>query len=139
MPAAQTALTHALELDPNNLNAVAAHLDLAWHKLDWRTAARDADRLQSINPNSEAALHEMVRYYGILGFPENALQAARSAVQLDPLSVGDRTNLASMLLHLGYNAEAVSAAQAAADLVVAALPTLCYVYARTGQFDRRAP
>lgn len=116
MPAAEAALARALELDPNNLNALGAHLDLALHKLDWQTAGTDARRMRAINPHSSAVLHEMFRYYQLLGFPERALEAAQSAVQLDPLSVVDHLNVAAALNHIARFAESADAAQGALTL-----------------------
>ncbi len=116
MPAAEAALARALELDPNNLNALGAHLDLALHKLEWQTAAADARRMRAINPHSSAVLHEMFRYYQLLGFPEQALEAAQGAVQLDPLSVVDHLNVAAALNHIARFAEAADAAQSALTL-----------------------
>ncbi len=138
MPAAEEALAEALTLDPDNVSARSTHLDLALHKLDWQTAADDAERLQAVNPNSAPVLHEMFRYYQLLGFPERALEAAQGAVQLDPLSVVDHLNVASALIHIVRYEEAASAAQAALTLqpnqsYVQAM--LCTAYAHTGRPD----
>ncbi len=137
-PAAEAALARALALDPDNINALAAHLDLALHKLDWETARVDAARMRAISPNSNTVLHEMFRYYQILGFPERALEAARGAAALDPLSVVDRLNVAAAATHIAHYGEAASAAQSALALhahhaYVEAL--LCTAYAHTGRLD----
>ena len=116
MPAAEAALARALELDPDNINALSAHLDLALHKLDWNTAGTDASRMRAISPNSNTVQHEMFRYYQLLGFPDRALDAARGAAALDPLSVVDRLNVASAAIHVARNGEAAEAAQAALAL-----------------------
>lgn len=135
-PAAEVALARALALDPDNINALAVHVDLALHKLDWQTAGTDATRMRAISPNSNTVLHEMFRYYQILGFPDRALGAARGAAALDPLSVVDRLNVAAAATHLARYGEAAAAAQAALDLhahhsYVEAL--LCTAYAHTGR------
>lgn len=133
---AEAALARALELDPNNLGALATHLDLALHKLDWQTAAADARRMQAINPHSSTVLHEMFRYYQFLGFPQEALAAAQAAAILDPLAFVDRLNVTAGLIHIARNAEAVLAAQRALELEPDQpymLALLCTAYARNGQ------
>jgi TolB-like protein len=135
-PAAEAALARALALDPDNINALAVHVDLALHKLDWQTAGTDAARMRTISPNSNTVLHEMFRYYQILGFPDRALEAARGAAALDPLSVVDRLNVAAAATHIARYGEAAAAAQAALALhahhsYVEAL--LCTAYAHTGR------
>lgn len=116
LPAAQGALDQALKLDPDNLEALAAHLDLALHRLDWQTAGADARRMQAINPNGATVLHEMFRYYQLLGFPDRALASVRNVVKLNPLSFVDRYNVVAALLHNGQYAQAVDAAHEALAL-----------------------
>jgi tetratricopeptide (TPR) repeat protein len=138
MPAAEAALARALVLDPDNVNALSAHLDLALHRQDWLTASVDAKRMNAINGNGYAVLHEMFRYYLFLGLPERALQAARGAAQLDPLSAVDRSNVAAALLHTARFGEAASAAEAAIALH-ADRPyiraQLCTAYAHAGRLS----
>lgn len=138
MPAAEAALARALELDPNSLSALATHLDLALHKLDWEVAIDDAHRLQSVNPNSRVVLGEMFRYYQVFGFPEQALAATSSAAKLDPLSVVPQLNVAAALLHNGRFAEGAAAAKAALTLApnqpfIQSL--LCTAYAHSGRLE----
>lgn len=138
VPAAEAALARALALDPDNINALSVHLDLALHKLDWQSAGVDGARMRAISPNSNAVLHEMFRYYQLLGFPDRALEAARGAAALDPLSVVDRLNVAAAAIHVARYGEAAAAAQAALalqshhDYVEA---QLCTAYAHTGRLD----
>ena len=40
MPTAETALARALALDPDNIAALGAHLELALHKQDWQVRER---------------------------------------------------------------------------------------------------
>lgn len=136
IPSAETALARALELDPNNLSALGSHLDLALHKLDWTAAEADANRMLAINPHSAITLHEMFRFYQIMGFPERALIAARSASELDPLSFVDKLNVAAALIHLARFPEAAGAAQAALKLEPDqpyVQSQLCTGYARGGR------
>jgi tetratricopeptide (TPR) repeat protein len=116
MPEAEAALARALALDPDNVNALSAHLDLALHRLDWIAAGSDAVRLKAINPNGYAVSHEMFRYYQLLGFPDRALAAVQQTVKLNPLSFVDRYNVTAALIHIGKYADAIGAAHAALSL-----------------------
>jgi tetratricopeptide (TPR) repeat protein len=139
LPEADIALAHALALDPNNTEALGAHLDLALHRLDWTTAAADAGRMRAISPHSSSVLHEMFRYYQFLGFPEQALEAAEGAALLDPLSVVDHYNLAVALIHIARFGEAVPALQTAIDLAPNESylqGVLCTAYAHSGEGDK---
>jgi TolB-like protein len=135
MPGAEAALGRALALDPDNVNALSAHLDLALHRQDWQTAGADARRMKAINANGYAVLHEMFRYYLFLGLPDRALEAAKGAAQLDPLSAVDRSNVAAALIHTARFGEAASAAEAA--LAHADRPyiraQMCTAYAHTNR------
>jgi TolB-like protein len=136
IPAAEKALARALELDPGNLNALGPHLDLALHKLDWTTAEADAQRMLAINPHSAITLHEMFRFYQIMGFPGRALIAARSAAELDPLSFVDKLNVAAALIHIARFDEAAAAAREALKLEPGQAyveSMLCTGYARSNR------
>jgi serine/threonine-protein kinase len=136
IPAAKAALARALQLAPDNLNALAVHLDLSLHLLDWDAAMRDADKMQSINANSAVVLHEMFRYYQLFGFPQRALDSASGAAQLDPLSIVDRLNIVAAHIH---NAEWAAAASAAEDALSMhhdqpyIQSMLCTAYAHSGR------
>lgn len=138
IPAAEVSLERALKLDPDNLNALASRLDLAMHRLDWQSAGADARRMMAINPNSATVLHEMFRYYQIMGFPDLALDTVRSAVILSPLAIVDRFNVAAALVHNAAFAEAAAAARAALALQhdhPIALSYLCTGSAHSNDLD----
>jgi len=133
---ADGALVQALKLDPGNLEALAVHLDLALHRMDWRVAMADAAQMQKINPHSQAVLHEMFRYYQALGFPEEALASAQGAAQLNRLSFVDLLNVAAAYNHLNRFAEAAKAgeeAQALEPNQPDILSYLCTAYAHSNQ------
>ena len=133
---ANAALTRGLALDPNNLEGLGAHLDSALRRMDWRTAALDAKRMQSINPHSAAVLHEMFRYYQALGFPEEALAAAKGAAQLNRLSFVDLLNIAAADNHLNRFADAAKAGEDARALEPNSpdvISYLCTAYAHGNQ------
>jgi adenylate cyclase len=136
IPAAEASLTTALRLDPKNVDALSARLELSLHKLDWPGAIRDARKLQDAAPNSAKVLHEMFRFFDYMAFPDLALAAARGAVRLDPLSLIDRLNSATFLLHAARFPEAVEAGKAALGLGPHhpfALAILCVAAANAGQ------
>ncbi|HEY1613848.1 MAG TPA: hypothetical protein VGF97_09185 [Rhizomicrobium sp.] len=136
LPAAETALTSALRLEPRNVEALSGRLDLSLHRLDWLRAIADARRLQQAAPNSAKVLHEIFRFYYFMAYPDLAQAAARGATRLDPLSFPDRFNTASFLLHDARFPEAVDAAKAALALRPhhpVALAILCVAAANAGQ------
>jgi hypothetical protein len=136
IPAAEAALTSALRLDPTNVDALSARLELSLHKLDWPGAIRYARKLQETAPNSAKVLHEMFRFFDYMAFPDLAFAAARGAARLDPLSLIDRLNMATFLLHDARFPEAVEAGKAALGLGPHhpfALAILCVAAANAGQ------
>lgn len=136
LPEAKAALARALALDPDNIEALGAHADLALHRPDWKTAAADMKRMRTINPHSSAVLHELFRYYQHLGFPEQALEAAQGASLLDPLSEVDRMNVIVALIHLARFGEAAIVAQDALNRMpnhVYIRAILCTAYAHSGE------
>jgi TolB-like protein len=116
IPAAEAATNTALRLDPGNVEALSAHLDISLHKLDWAGAIGDSRKLEKAAPNSAKVLHEMFRFFNLMSFPDLALAAARGASRLDPLSFADRFNIASILLHDARYPEAVEAGKSALAL-----------------------
>jgi TolB-like protein/DNA-binding winged helix-turn-helix (wHTH) protein/tetratricopeptide (TPR) repeat protein len=136
---AEAALARALALDPDNIDALGAHADLALHRLDWKTAAADTKRMRAISPHRSAVLHEMFRYYQHLGFPEQALEAAEGASLLNPLSDVDRLNVTAALIHLARFGEAVTVARDALDRTphqTYITSYLCTAYAHSGEIEK---
>lgn len=130
--AAGEALEKALALDPHNLDALSTHLRLMLMRWDWKSAARDAGKLQASNPNSVFTLRGLSYYYGSMGFPEQESAAQRDAIRLDPLAFVDLNNLAAMYNQRGRYADAASAANEALALRPdreLTLYTLCSAYA----------
>jgi TolB-like protein len=130
--AASDALAKALALDPRNLDALSTHLRLMVMKWDWKSAADDASKLQTANPNSVFTLRGLSFYYGSMGFPESESIALREAIRLDPLAFVDLNNLATIYNQRGRYADAVSAANDALALRPdreLTLYTLCTAYA----------
>ncbi len=136
---AERSVDRALALDPKNLDALGLHLDLAMQRLDWAAARADAHRMLALNPHSQSVLHEMFRYYQLLGFPEEALHAAQGAAQLNRLSIVDLSNVTAANAHLARWQDTANAAQAVLGLYPNqpdTLGRLCNAYARTNQIGR---
>ena len=130
--AAGEALDKALALDPHNLDALSSHLRLMLMKWDWKSATRDAGKLQASNPNSVFTLRGLSFYYGTMGFPEQESAALQDAIRLDPLAFVDLNNLAARYTLRGRYADAASAANDALALRPdrkLTLYTLCSAYA----------
>jgi tetratricopeptide (TPR) repeat protein len=139
IPSAEGAIGRALALDPKNLDALGLHLDLAMQRLDWNSARSDAHRMLALNPHSQAVLHEMFRYYQLLGFPEEALHAAQGAAQLNRLSITDRSNVTAALAHLARWREAAKAGEEVLALSPNqpdTLARLCNAYPHTNQIGK---
>ena len=138
IPAAREALARAMALDPRNINALSAHLDLSLRELDWQAAIDDARQMQAINPNSALVQHELFRFYQFLDFPDLALESVRAAAKLNPLSFVDRLNIVASLLHQGRYSETQTAAHVALDLEPDqpyVLSMLCSAAAHRSDFD----
>ncbi len=73
----------AIALDPDNVEARLAHLQLSLRRWEWHRATEDADHLLTANPNNAAVLYGLAYYYRHLGFPEKAYGYRATAAWLD--------------------------------------------------------
>jgi TolB-like protein len=138
LQSANAALTHALELAPNDLNALRQHIELAILLNDWTGAMADVRRMQKINPNSAITLDGAAALYTSLGFYDIALAQVRELAELDPLSIGASRSLTEVLLALNRWKEIVVAAKGTLALHPGhpvALWRLCTGYAYSGRFE----
>jgi TolB-like protein/Tfp pilus assembly protein PilF len=87
-PRAKEAATRALALDDD---LAEAHCSLAFAKLlfdwDWRVAGEEFERTFEINPGYATAHHWFAEYLALLGRHDAAIEQARTALALDPLSL----------------------------------------------------
>ncbi len=77
--AATEAMEKALALDPNNLIALLAKLNLALATWDWDTAGETLKRMRAINPNNAFVLRGTSNYCLVLGFPKGSIAANLSS------------------------------------------------------------
>jgi TolB-like protein/tetratricopeptide (TPR) repeat protein len=86
-PHAREAVTKALELDPD---LVEAHTTLAflklYYELDWDAAERQFLRAIKLNPNYANAHHWYAEYLSLVGRHDEATREAERARELDPFS-----------------------------------------------------
>jgi TolB-like protein/Tfp pilus assembly protein PilF len=87
-PRAKEAATKALALDDD---LAEAHCSLAFAKLlfdwDWRVAGEEFERTFEINPGYATAHHWFAEYLALLGRHDAAIEQAKTALALDPLSL----------------------------------------------------
>jgi tetratricopeptide (TPR) repeat protein len=139
VPAAAAAIRKALALDPDNVDALAVHSDLALRSADWAGAITDTDRMLMLNPNNATVAYALFKFYDFMGFPRAALSAARASAMLDPMSFPDQVSIVTELNALGRYGEAAAAGEKAMLLhraFHAVLESnLCTAYAYSGRPD----
>jgi TolB-like protein len=123
---AQIAARRAVALAPE---LAEGHLALAIvydGYLDFTHAAEEHERARELAPGNVRVLRNYADFFGQMGNTDAALQAARRAVTLDPLSLNANINLASTLRTAKRYKEAIAALHAALalDPDFSALPVL---------------
>jgi adenylate cyclase len=106
----------ALSLDPDNREALFTDLQLSLGDFDWLAAYRKAHRLLAMKYHDALTYQSLASYYFEMGFPKQSLDAARRAVELDPLNFAYLTNYADWLGYAGRTGDAIAAAKAALEL-----------------------
>jgi tetratricopeptide (TPR) repeat protein len=104
----------------------------------WLAAAADVKRLQKLGPNSAQVWHNSSIFYAYMGLPDLAIDAAKRAIELDPLSFIDRSNLAVYAVSQGRYEEAIGTARDALALQpgnVEPLSVMCEVLAGAKRID----
>ena len=132
------AVKQALALDPDNITALAAHVTVSLVQWKWLAAAQDVKRLQKLGPNSAQVWHNSSIFYAYMGLPDLAIDAARRAVELDPLAFIDRSNIAVFAISQGRYEEGVASAREALALQpgnVEPLGVMCEVLAGAKHID----
>jgi TolB-like protein/DNA-binding winged helix-turn-helix (wHTH) protein/Flp pilus assembly protein TadD len=105
---AHVAANKALELDPT---IAEGHAELAlvefYYDWDWTRSEQEFRRAIELNPNYATA-HQWYSYYlsAMRRFPE-AVEEARQAQQIDPLSLSINTTLAGRYRDMGQYAQAI--------------------------------
>jgi tetratricopeptide (TPR) repeat protein len=133
---ARSAAQTALRLDPRNVMARGALLDVELDSWNWSKAAEYASSLRNTNPDNADAAAFLRHYYEHMGFPDEAIAERRRSLALDPLSVETAMRLADLLNYADHYDEAVAVTRP----VLAhnpdhlwALVNLCNAYAFEGR------
>jgi tetratricopeptide (TPR) repeat protein len=133
----RAALDRALALNPRNLTALIAYMDVALFTQNWNAATTFVHRMRRINPNNATVARAFGLYYQFLGFPEQSRAAFKVATRLDPLSHVTWGSLASLDASLGRNDEAIAAGNTALALSpdsAGVLAWVCVARAMRGDF-----
>jgi TolB-like protein/Tfp pilus assembly protein PilF len=131
------AIRQALARDPNNIAALSAHATASLVEWEWMDAADDVRQSQKLGPNSAQVWHNSSIFYSYMGLPELAIDAAKRAAKLDPLSFIDRTNLATFAITRRRFDEALANAREGLDLQpgnLDAMSAMCEVLSAAGKF-----
>ncbi|MBT8398911.1 MAG: hypothetical protein KJO98_00405, partial [Rhodothermia bacterium] len=105
---ARTAMANALRLDPSSSEAHnAAGMIRFYFNWDWEGAERGYLKAIELNPGNARAYNRYSTFLIAMRRNEEALQAARKAEQLDPISTGPTHDLGIVHMVRGEYAEAV--------------------------------
>ena len=117
MPRARTAAIKALALDEG---LAEAHTSLAFVQMhfdwDWSAAEREFTRALQLNPGYPTAHHWYAFWLLAHGRAEEALQEARAAQRLDPLSLIINTDVGEMLYYGRRHDEAIEQGRRALEI-----------------------
>ena len=135
----RAALDRSLALNPRNLTALIARMDLALFTQNWNAAGEFVHRMHRINSNNAIVARASGLYYQFLGFPEQSRAAFTLATQFDPLSHVTWGSLAVMDAVAGRNDEAIAAGETALSLSPdssGVLAWVCIAHAAKHEFTR---
>ena len=116
-PRAQQAAQRAIELDPEDLDAMKAQVAVNFTILrDYQAAERIMRRILERAPNDGDAHTWLGETLSLYGRFEESIAAARRAAELDPQSVQANTWLAAMLLYARRYDECIGQARLSLEL-----------------------
>ena len=115
-PAARAALERALDVDPENAEALVVRAGLAVQRGDAAQSRRDLEHAIDLNPSHALARMALSRLLGGLGYERQALAEAEIARELDPLSAVVADAYAVALAEVGRPQEALEVAVATLEL-----------------------
>jgi adenylate cyclase len=108
-PRAKAAAARALEYDPNLADAMTSlGKVLCWYEWDFAAAARQLERAVSVNPSYAEAHYVLGTTLPAIGRLDEAIEAMRKAITLDPLSAQFSRWLGRFLLYSGDFAGAIA-------------------------------
>lgn len=137
-PAAQAAVERALELDPDNADALMGRAIIEWQDGNARAAHRTLDRVLELYPSHADAHATLGRIYDAQGFEKEALEEVERAAALDPLSAAIQDLHVEALQSVGRDREALEQASTLMELhpeYEPAAGTLSRALAEVGRVD----
>lgn len=107
LPEAKESVLLSLEADPTVADAHTT-LGVLKHRWEWDWVAADEAYARAIehNPSCVTALHNHAQFLSHVGRHEEAIDAIRRAIRLDPHSLVIRSEESCLLVNAGRNAEA---------------------------------
>lgn len=138
LPKARAAAARALEIDESLAEAHASLAAISEMNWEWTTSLRLYERAIELNRNYATAHQWYAEYLARVGRLDEALERARNAQQLDPLSRVINTGLGWILFFAGRIDEALDQYRGTIELDPSFAPArwrLGEAYARKGLFD----
>ena len=140
IPKAMAAVDKALQLDPNNGDAMIARGSIETAFLwNWDAAERDLTRGIALSPNNSYGRMMLSVYLDSIGRPEDAVKQMQQAVEIDPLSFYMARHYGSSLFYARHYDEALQQLQYARQMYPASAfvvdPWISRVYAKMGMYD----
>lgn len=135
---AQRMIAKALQLEPDNQDALDTEVELSIGTWNWPAVNRAGRQLLAQPKRSANFYNGIGFFYQYMGFPKLALEARRQAAELDPLAFSYRNNLAMAKWHVGRLNEAIATALVALDLQpnhLGELYNLCQMTAAVGKIS----
>ena len=106
----------ALSMDPDIAEALAVMGDVTRVKANWEEAEKYYLRAIALEPGSVTGVLWYAEFLMDVGRVQDALVAAKKAIELDPLSPGARANITDMYIVLGDYDSALEQARIVEDL-----------------------
>jgi len=116
-PKAKAAALRAIELDPNLPDPYTVSGAIrGFYEHDWAAAERDLEKAVDLRPNFVEGLLAHCYYFMATARLDKALEAAKKALESDPLSQGANAAEAMVLLYSGRYDAAIQRCKEALDL-----------------------
>lgn len=140
VPKAMAAVDKALELDPNNGDAMIARGSIETNFLwRWEAAERDLTRGIDLSPSNTYGRMMLSVYLDSVGRQEDAVKQMREAVEIDPLSFFMARHLGTTLYYARRYDEALRQLQYAREMHPASAAVVDHwitdIYEKKGMYD----